>query len=325
MGRRTRKRKLKQFIRILIPVAALVAVAGIAVTIGLLASRSGDADPKPNPGSQGSYTVDTEATSSVSGTHSTDLPPEASSETVSETVSETKPPSTDVSEAEDTPKDTEQYQISTIIPPPNDGTTKKIAFTFDDGPHRSNTRIIGDEFKKYGGQCTYFVVGNRVYGPQAEAMAYVASLGHEIAIHAWSHEYYFNKCSSEVYQNEIIKTRQVIIETVGTAPVLMRPPGGSMTKERISQSDYSVILWNVDTEDWKYKTAGQGNINTIVNNVLNQVTDGDIILMHDLYDNTAEAVKILLPLLKDAGYEFVTVSELLGEHRAAGIRYYNAY
>ena len=58
---------------------------------------------------------------------------------------------------------------------------------------------------------------------------------------------------------------------------------------------------------------------------MSKVTNGDIILMHDLYSNTLEAVKIVLPLLKEQGYEFVTVSELLGEDLAPGYKYSNAY
>jgi peptidoglycan/xylan/chitin deacetylase (PgdA/CDA1 family) len=100
---------------------------------------------------------------------------------------------------------------------------------------------------------------------------------------------------------------------------LMRPIGGSITKDRIDASPYSVILWSVDSEDWRYKYSTNDTnldraekVETIVDNVMSTVRDGGIILMHDIYESTYDAVKILLPLLQAEGYEVVTVSELLG-------------
>ena len=99
----------------------------------------------------------------------------------------------------------------------------------------------------------------------------------------------------------------------------MRPIGGSISKTRIENSPYSIILWNVDTEDWKNKYSSgdtenkkKNKIDTIVANVMSNVSDGSIILMHDIYESTYDAVKILLPLLQAKGYEVVTVSELIG-------------
>jgi peptidoglycan/xylan/chitin deacetylase (PgdA/CDA1 family) len=99
----------------------------------------------------------------------------------------------------------------------------------------------------------------------------------------------------------------------------MRPIGGSISKDRINNSPYSVILWNVDTEDWKNKyssgdneTQKKNKVDKIVDNVMANVSDGSIILMHDIYESTYDAVKILLPLLQAEGYDIVTVSELIG-------------
>ena len=110
----------------------------------------------------------------------------------------------------------------------------------------------------------------------------------------------------------------------------MRPVGGRITNERLSASPYSVILWNVDSEDWRYKyasgdsdTAAAEKVNKIVENVMNQVADGDIILMHDIYGSTYDATAIILERLYAEGYEVVTVSELLGSNMTSGRKYYS--
>ena len=102
----------------------------------------------------------------------------------------------------------------------------------------------------------------------------------------------------------------------------MRPVGGRITSERTKNCGYSVIMWSVDSNDWKYKTpAGNSeNIDTIVNNVMSGLKEGSIILMHDIYENTYEALKIILERISKEGYEVVTVSELLG-NAEAGVKY----
>ncbi|MBO5213554.1 MAG: polysaccharide deacetylase family protein [Clostridia bacterium] len=244
-------------------------------------------------------------------------------ETQSEPGTDTDTDTTDTTDTDEKSTGTTEIPLKEIlghITPPPDGSPKKIAFTFDDGPYTPVTRGIVDEFAKYGGHCTFFVVGNRIYGTQKEAMKYAFDQGNEIAIHAYTHNAYYNTCSNSVYQFEIEKTAEEILNVTGKAPTLMRPVGGSITNERVANSPYSVILWNLDTKDWKYRNA-----DTVARSILNSVTAGDIILLHDIYPSSLEAIKMVLPLLKEYGYEFVTVSELLGEEMQAGKKYSNAY
>ena len=268
-----------------------------------------------------------ESTSSDGNT--TDVVTDETSSDGSSTVTDTNvtdTESTDSTSKATTDKETNTKPTSTHVSKPTDG-IKRIAFTFDDGPYYKITTKIADEFAKYGGKCTFFVVGDRISWNK-DALSYVKNLGNEVGIHGYTHEVYFNKCSDSEYQKELSKTAAAIIKEIETAPVLLRPPGGSITKSRVQECPYSVILWNVDSLDWKYKSTGsskQKNIDTIVDRIMSKVTNGDIILMHDLYSNTLEAVKIVLPLLKEQGYEFVTVSELLGEDLAPGYKYSNAY
>ncbi len=246
---------------------------------------------------------------------------ETGTQTQSETGTDTENNVTDTGTKSET--NTTKIPLSEIlgqIPPPSDGIPKKIAFTFDDGPYTPVTRGLVDEFAKYGGHCTFFVIGNRIYGTQKEAMKYAFDQGNEIAIHAYTHTAKYNTCSNSVYEFELQKTAEEILNTTGTSPALMRPVGGSITNERVTNNPYSVILWNVDTQDWKYKNA-----DTIARNILTTVTAGDIVLLHDIYPSSLEAIKLVLPLLKEHGYEFVTVSELLGEERQVGKKYSNAY
>jgi peptidoglycan/xylan/chitin deacetylase (PgdA/CDA1 family) len=184
-----------------------------------------------------------------------------------------------------------------------------------------------DELAKYGYNATFFVVGNRVDGKAyngASAVQYAASKGNEIAIHAYTHNKYYDTCSNSDYKAEIENTYDAIKDVVPNAKVkLMRPVGGRITAERTQNCDYAVIMWSVDSNDWKYKNEGSANVDTIVNNVMSQVQDGSIILMHDIYENTYLASKEILKQLNEQGYEVVTVSELLGNPRA-GVKYSKA-
>ena len=209
---------------------------------------------------------------------------------------------------------------------------KRVALTFDDGPHNVYTKRIVDELKKYGFHATFFVVGNRVDGGTyngKSGLIYAYENGNEIGIHGYTHTEYYNKCSDEVYNSELNNTKNAIKNVIKDIEIdLMRPVGGHITTERVENSEYSVILWNVDPEDWRHKytsgdsdEAAQEKVDAIVNNVMSNVKDGSIVLLHDIYESTSDAVAIILEKLDAEGYEVVTVSELLGPSRAAGEKY----
>lgn len=201
--------------------------------------------------------------------------------------------------------------VPTFVRDPN---KKYIAITYDDGPNNVNTKLIVDELSKYGYHATFFVVGNRVDGTDyngAAAMKYAVDAGNEIAIHGYTHEVYYDRCTEEEYRNELAYTKEAILEVLPNYSVnLMRPIGGNITSDRVASCPYAVIMWSVDSEDWKHKY--DATVDAIVENVMSQVRDGSIVLMHDLYTNTYEATKIILARLHAEGYEVVTVSQLLG-------------
>ena len=213
---------------------------------------------------------------------------------------------------------------------------KRVAITFDDGPHNVRTREIVDELGKYGFTATFFVVGNRVDGEAyrgGETVKYIIEHGHEVGIHGYTHNVYYDECSAAEFEFEMSETVKAIKAQVsGYTPVLMRPVGGYITAERVQSSPYSVIMWNVDSEDYKYAyfpdtelsaAEQKERVDAIVENVMSQVEDGAIILMHDLYLSTSHATAIILERLYNEGYDVVSVSELLG-NPAPGTKYNSA-
>ena len=211
-------------------------------------------------------------------------------------------------------------------------TRPRVALTFDDGPHNIRTKLIVDELDKYGYHATFFVVGNRVDGSAysgGDAMIYAAEHGNEIGIHGYTHEsgILYSSCSDERYEYEISMTVQAIQAKIpGYEVRVMRPFGGSISNLRVAESPFAVVNWNVDTLDYanKYDEGDPEKINTIVENALADVDDGDIILMHDIYNNTYEATVIILARLHEMGYNVVTVSELLGDNLQPGVLYTKA-
>ena len=197
---------------------------------------------------------------------------------------------------------------------------KRVALTFDDGPnHQNKTKVVVDELAKYGFHATFFVVGNRIAG--GDSVQYAAEHGNEIGIHGYTHQANYASCSNETYEYEIYQTLQAIQNLIpGYQVRVMRPVGGSISNARIAESEFAVINWSVDTLDWTLRSpAGDAeSIEEIVNNALKNIEDGDIILMHDIYNNTYEATVILLARLNEMGFNVVTVSELLGEDLEPG-------
>jgi polysaccharide deacetylase family sporulation protein PdaB len=199
---------------------------------------------------------------------------------------------------------------------------KLIALTFDDGPDPSDTPVILDLLKQFNAKATFFVVGKKVELYPELAKREIMD-GHEIANHTYSHRYFNEHMSEEKIQNEIIKAEQIILKTTGQKPNLFRPPGGFYYENIVlaaKKSGYLVVLWSwhQDSKDWT--TPG---VNKIVKHVLQKSKNGDIVLLHDYVEGktqTIEALKQILPKLKERGYRFVTVSELLTHRKSTTVK-----
>ncbi len=187
---------------------------------------------------------------------------------------------------------------------------KRIALTFDDGPHPKQTPQILEILSRYGIKATFFMVGENVtYYPKAAEM--VLAEGHEVGNHTFSHAHVGHLDIGRI-REELVRCEDVLEELGEYRPHLFRPPEGSVTpyvEHCVDAGDYALILWSLDTRDWECKDA-----DLIAKRVLEEVEPGDIILMHDYIagSETPKALEILLPKLLGQGYEFVTVSQLLG-------------
>ncbi|MBQ3140960.1 MAG: polysaccharide deacetylase family protein [Clostridia bacterium] len=191
-------------------------------------------------------------------------------------------------------------------PTPIDPTKEKVvALTFDDGPSSKVTPKLLDLLDKYNAKATFFLVGYNIDW-QNDLVKEIAERGHTVANHSVEHNNY-NKMSVSAAVSDVNTVFEKLESILGERPFLLRPPGGSMDKERAEAAGVPVILWDVDPLDWKYRDA-----ETVSKNILKSVKSGDIVLSHDLYQSTYEAMEIVIPELKAQGYRFVTVDELLG-------------
>ncbi|MCI8280905.1 MAG: polysaccharide deacetylase family protein [Lachnospiraceae bacterium] len=177
-----------------------------------------------------------------------------------------------------------------------------VALTYDDGPS-VHTWAILDVLAQNGGVATFFVVGQQVPANSAVVRRAV-ELGCEIGNHTYSHQN-LTKVGVAAIQSQIWTTNFMVQNAAGVCPVVMRPPGGNYNHTVQNTVGMPIILWSIDTLDWKTRNAASTQAA-----VLNHVKDGDIILMHDLYSQTADASRVIIPELKNRGYQLVTISEL---------------
>lgn len=179
---------------------------------------------------------------------------------------------------------------------------KLVAFTFDDGPSYNTIKIV-NTLVKYDSKATFFLVGNQIE-KYAKTMDVLVKNGMDIGNHTYSHKELTKLRDKEILK-EIDLTNEVIYNKTGIKPMFLRPSYGAMNKRIKKLSTMPIIIWNIDTLDWKYH-----NSNKIKDKILKYVSDGDIILMHDTYVATLNAVEMVIPELKKQGYKIVSVSEL---------------
>ena len=188
--------------------------------------------------------------------------------------------------------------------------TKKIALTFDDGPHPRYTERILRVLEKYNVKATFFVIGVNIQN-YPEPLKKIYAAGHEVGNHTFHHDNQ-KDLSSDNALSEMKACEQIIFDTIGTKPTVFRPPRGACNSDVILAAQdlgYSVILWSIDTLDWKGTSSG-----CIVSTINNNICGGDIVLMHDytcMNNTTSDALEIVIPKLLSQGYQFVTVSELI--------------
>ena len=179
---------------------------------------------------------------------------------------------------------------------------KMIALTFDDGPG-PYTQDILNCLRSHNAKATFFVVGDRV-ALYPEVARSIVSNGCEIGNHTLNH-YDLPGLPLNHMRYQIEKNNEIVYDITGKRPTLLRPPSGSISATVRMKSQMPIILWSLDPQDWIYRDK-----NRTISYVMNQVEDGDIVLMHDIQGSTRDAILELVGKLQAEGYQLVTVSEL---------------
>lgn len=176
-----------------------------------------------------------------------------------------------------------------------------MALTFDDGPGQRTPELL-EALKKYGGHATFFLQGVNIPGRE-DTVKKILEAGCEIGNHSFNHPE-LTKLSEPDIRSQIGKTDDLIKGACGQGAGLLRPPYGAVNDTVKKNAGVPLILWNIDTLDWKEGTK------YVVDHVLQTADDGDIVLMHDTHSTSVDAALQLLPVLAEKGYQLVTVSEM---------------
>ena len=210
--------------------------------------------------------------------------------------------------AKETKKKSEEKK-QTVSPEPTEqkkaekNTEKKyVALTFDDGPSSFTDRLL-DCLEKNKAKATFFMVGKEVEY-FSEEVKRMDKLGCELGNHTYSHAD-LTTLSPEEMSSEIGKVDQLLLDLTGQGASVVRPPYGSVNSSVKTTVGTPMVLWTVDTLDWESQDPQK-----IADVVKAEVTNGSIILMHDIFSTSVDAAEIFIPQLKKEGYEFVTVHEL---------------
>lgn len=177
-----------------------------------------------------------------------------------------------------------------------------LALTFDDGPGAETDKLL-DVLEKYNARATFFMVGTRV--PQhPDTIKKMKEIGCELGNHTSDHQN-LKKLSEADIKSVIQSVSDQVAEATGGSPTTVtRPPYGAFDDHVKAAAPSPLIMWSVDTLDWKTK-----NVESTVKSV-NSATDGDIVLMHDIHKTSIEAAIQVIPQLIEKGYQLVTVSEM---------------
>lgn len=183
-----------------------------------------------------------------------------------------------------------------------DSSNKKyIAFTYDDGPSKYTQELV-KTLELNNSSATFFMLGNRMKNFE-ELVKKIHGSNNEIASHSYSHKD-LTSISKEELDEELNSTNIIFNAITGSNIKYLRPPYNYYNEDVIN-SNYEIISWNIDPKDWLLKDSTK-----IYNSVITSACDGCIVVMHDIYEETLEATKKLLPKLNEMGYEVVSISKL---------------
>ncbi|AOZ73286.1 hypothetical protein BK816_08350 [Boudabousia tangfeifanii] len=191
---------------------------------------------------------------------------------------------------------------------PNCAEVKCVALTFDDGPGEYTAATL-DALKKAGVKATFFVMGKNVI-EHPDLVKREAQEGNAVGNHSWNHPQ-LTQVSNKGLGHQILDTNNEIKKILGVGTHLMRPPYGAVNhrvRNYLAENQQAVILWDVDTLDWKHK-----NVDKAMEFIRQEVKPGGIILMHDIHPVAPKVVPIVVAELKKQGYHFVTIPQLFAD------------
>lgn len=181
---------------------------------------------------------------------------------------------------------------------------KKIALTFDDGPNESFTEMLLEGLKKRNVKATFFLLGKEAE-KNPELVKKIYEDGHLIGNHSYSHVN-LSELNDEEALGQINHTNQIIFEITGYYPEFIRPPFGRIKEGLSYEPEMIEVLWNVDARDWETDDTGY-----VVQKIVSDAEENGIILLHDASASSVQAAFAVIDILKERGYTFVTVDEIL--------------
>ena len=184
------------------------------------------------------------------------------------------------------------------------GQKKRVALTFDDGPHPSNTVLLLDGLRERNVKATFFLIGRNIPGNEA-VVRRIYEEGHLIGNHTYDHVDLTSMGKEEACRHAL-ETSRLVQEITGQGTEFIRAPFGAWNKELEACTGMIHVKWSVDPLDWTTE-----NVTLITERVCETIEDGDIILLHDWYKSSVEAALQIVDTLLERGYEFVTVDQMI--------------
>lgn len=187
---------------------------------------------------------------------------------------------------------------------------KTCALTFDDGPSRTNTSLVLNALTKHGARATFFILGKRIDGNE-DVVRREHDEGHSIGAHNWHHGD-IRKSSATALRQMVSTFDHALTNAIGIKSRYNRVPYGLYPQMSKAQTGWPLIQWSLDTYDWRgrYSTA-------VLNSVTKQLSDGDIILCHDIADYAPKSTEMIIAYLKSEGYMLLTIDELFAKDGVA--------
>lgn len=186
---------------------------------------------------------------------------------------------------------------------------RRVAMTFDDGPHPTLTPRLLDILRERRIRATFYVIGSRVQAYPG-LLRRMVDEGHEIGNHTWAHPRLSRHGAARVLA-ELDRTAQIIWQVTGHVPVTMRPPYGAITQRQSrmihAERNLPTVMWSVDSQDWRRSGSSE-----VAGRIVDGASNGSIILSHDIHPHTIAAMPAALDGLLARGFRFVPMSTLLG-------------